>query len=236
VSADLEAALGDVGESVVGALFGVLTAVRGSRVFHPQGAAFAASFEPDAAPAGAAWRSWDLVRSGRARRAVVRLSRGAGLPQPLVDHLGISVRIVDAYGRGRHQDLLLGASHRAPLGRHLLLPARGFLSAWYSSVLPYRLGGDLVVVGAGALSSDGDDDDPEQLALNGAMPIAFQLEAAQVFGAWQPFGRVTLRRRLADRTADALRFNPFNTGGGLEPAGVVNRVRNPAYRSSQDAR
>jgi hypothetical protein len=35
--------------------------------------------------------------------------------------------------------------------------------------------------------------------------------------------------------ADALRFNPFNCGGGLEPAGVLNRLRDYAYPLSQRA-
>jgi hypothetical protein len=52
----------------------------------------------------------------------------------------------DAYGPGRHQDLLLASSGRAPLARHLLLPSRGFCDRPYSSILPYRLAGERVVV------------------------------------------------------------------------------------------
>jgi hypothetical protein len=35
--------------------------------------------------------------------------------------------------------------------------------------------------------------------------------------------------------ADALRFNPWNTGGGLAPAGLLNRLRDYAYPLSQRA-
>lgn len=34
---------------------------------------------------------------------------------------------------------------------------------------------------------------------------------------------------------DALLFNPWNTGGGLEPAGFLNRLRDIAYPLSQRA-
>ena len=32
---------------------------------------------------------------------------------------------------------------------------------------------------------------------------------------------------------DATRFNPWNTAGGLEPAGSLNRMRDLVYRDSQ---
>jgi hypothetical protein len=34
---------------------------------------------------------------------------------------------------------------------------------------------------------------------------------------------------------DALRFNPWNTGGGLQPAGWLNGARDRAYKLSQGA-
>ena len=45
--------------------------------------------------------------------------------------------------------------------------------------------------------------------------------------------RLTLGSRLEDVVARELRFDPWNSGGGLIPAGVVNRVRSAAYRGSQ---
>jgi hypothetical protein len=35
--------------------------------------------------------------------------------------------------------------------------------------------------------------------------------------------------------ADALLFNPWNSGGGLEPSGFLNRLRDIAYPLSQRA-
>src|SRR5215208_5933583 len=61
----------------------------------------------------------------------------------------VSLRLVDVHGHGRHQDFLLVTSADGPLLHHLLLPGvRGFLGQSFSSLLPYRLGGRLRLVGA----------------------------------------------------------------------------------------
>ena len=47
--------------------------------------------------------------------------------------------------------------------------------------------------------------------------------------------RVAGGGRPASPSLDALRFNPFTTGGGLEPVGELNRWRRAAYPRSQRA-
>jgi hypothetical protein len=42
-------------------------------------------------------------------------------------------------------------------------------------------------------------------------------------------------RRLCGEDLDALRFNPWNTGGGMEPAGWLNGALDRAYKLSQGA-
>jgi hypothetical protein len=103
------------------ALFAVLSAARGKRFFHPFGSAFegTVTFLPDG----------DLPFSG-SHRAIVRLSRGAGLPGPLPDVLGLALRIPDL-----DQDLLLATSGENAATRHMLLPAAGFFQRPYSTVL-----------------------------------------------------------------------------------------------------
>src|SRR5919202_226345 len=131
-------------DSATASLFRALSAVRGKRVFHPDGVGFSATLTTNApAPTGAR-----LFDDHTPRDAVVRLSRSAGLPVPLPDALGLSIRGADAYGHGRHQDFLLVTSSGRVVGRHLLLPAPGFLARPYSSLLPYRIASRLVVVGA----------------------------------------------------------------------------------------
>jgi hypothetical protein len=46
-------------------------------------------------------------------------------------------------------------------------------------------------------------------------------------------GRLTLVSRLEEAVAREIRFDPWNSGGGLIPAGVVNRLREAAYRGSR---
>ncbi|MFN2581247.1 MAG: hypothetical protein ABR498_00700, partial [Candidatus Dormibacteria bacterium] len=221
--------------SVGGVMFGALSAIRRDRIFHPDGAAFAATFEPIA---GAQRQlRWSLLRHRRPLAAIVRLSRGAGLPQPLIDHLGISVRILDAYGAGRDQDLLFGASSRLPLARHLLLPARDFSHAWYSSVLPYRVHDRTVVLAAQPRNDAAADDDPSALARRHTRRSAeWTILAASPLGDWQPLATVRLEDALPAEVSQFLRFNPWNTGGGLRPAGPFNVLREGAYRGSQFAR
>jgi hypothetical protein len=215
-------------------VFGALSLVRRRRIFHPDGALFTAEFR--VLRGACDTLDWDLLRRARRFDAIVRLSRGAGLPQPLLDHLGIAVRLVNAYGRGRHQDLLLGASNPLPLGRHLLLPARGFTQAWYSTVLPYRLDGRRVLLGAERLVGDDVEDDPYRVEPDGSGAPAWRIMAASLTGAWEPIAELHLLGRLPDARADSIRFNPWNTGGGLRPSGLLNAMRDSAYRSSQAAR
>ena len=42
-----------------------------------------------------------LFRPGAAHTALLRFSRGAGLPEPLPDALGVAVKLPDAHGPGR---------------------------------------------------------------------------------------------------------------------------------------
>jgi hypothetical protein len=85
-------------------------------------------------------------------------------------------------------------------------------------VLPYRLG--------------------ERLALVGALPRRpdFELATAPLNGRWSPFGRLRLGERLSQEASFALRFNPWNAGGGIRPTGPFQGIRDPAYRGSQAAR
>jgi hypothetical protein len=41
---------------------------------------------------------------------------------------------------------------------------------------------------------------------------------------------------LGEDAGERLRFNPWNTGGGIRPAGPFQGLRDPAYSASQRAR
>lgn len=199
-------------------LFGALSALRRRRIFHPVGAAFDATLVVHGGSRGAA-----LLDEPARRSCIVRLSRGIGLREPLPDILGLAVRVPDAYGPGAHQDLLMTTAGTVPVLRSVLglsrFPERGH----YSSVLPYRIGDDHGYVGARALGA-------------GPSGRRFALEVAPPLGDWAEVGVVELGRRWQDEGADALRFNPFFAGGGIEPVGVLQTLRRRAYAGSQAAR
>ncbi|HVM10603.1 MAG TPA: hypothetical protein VM345_19240 [Acidimicrobiales bacterium] len=224
----------------IGVALGAASFARRARVFHPDGAAFQATIELDGGrPAVGACA---LTGPGR-HRAVIRLSKGIGLPGATPDILGFALRILDAHGSGSHQDLLLVTSAAPAVGRHLILPARDFGGGFYSSILPYRDGDDLLLFAIRPLWADGVDLDEMSSARFAdveehltAGRLRFELLAADLTGPWQPVGTIDVGRRLSEAEQEALRFNVFNTGESLRPAGVINAMRRSVYRASQTAR
>ena len=214
--------------TVAAELFRGLSRWRGRRAFHPHGVGFAGELER--LDGGA-----DLPAEIDGE-AIVRLSRSLGAPEWLPDPCGLALRVPDAYGPGCHQDLLLASSGQAPLARHLLLPSRGFCDRAYSSILPYRLAGETVVVlalpnrgrGAGPLLAELRERDRGELE--------FELATASLRGAPRPVARLRLGSRLPAALTERLGFDPCNSGGGLEPVGPLNRLRGPSYSASQIGR
>ena len=197
-----------------GAVFGGLSALRRSRIFHPRGTARLATvtISADDHPLHVLTGTHD---------AIVRTSRGVGLPAPVPDIAGVAIKLLNAHGAGGHQDLLL-VSSAAPMGaRHLLVPVVEWAaSPCYSSLVRYRnAAGERFLVGA---APDGDD--------------ALVLSTATVTSPWSVVGSIALGEELDDEASDALRFSPWHSGGGLTPIGVINRLRRGAYAGSQAAR
>src|SRR5687767_10494345 len=133
------------GWAVSGALAAVAAARRGKAV-HPHGAVHRATLRvPGAAAAPRAAR---LLGEPGEHEAIVRFSRSVGLPRPLPDLLGMSLRVLDVYGAGGHQDLLLVTSVDLPLVHHVFVPAGDVQDRVYSSSLPFRAGDERFLVGA----------------------------------------------------------------------------------------
>ena len=215
--------------------FQALSGLRGRRIFHPYGIAFDATVDvTDPQDNGT-----ELFGSGGRRRAIVRISGGAGVPRPLPDNFGIALRVLDAYGGGDHQDLMMNVSGTLPGARHLLLPAFTVTDGHYSTVLPYRVGTMVGVVGARPVLADdaGAPATLEDLADEaGAGRLRFELLLASLVGPWKRVGDVELGRRLPDGVGENLAFNPWNTGGGIVPLGFFNRLRRSVYDRSQAGR
>jgi hypothetical protein len=210
----VEAAARSLLDPVTFGVFRRLSASRGRRIFHPRGAAYAARFTAVAGHGAAA----EIFADGFAHDALLRLSRGLGLRPPLPDVFGLALRLPDVYGPGGHQDFLLASSGEGIAGRRLLCPTFGARTGMYSSLLPYDAAGVRVIVGARPTREAAD---------------AFDLLVARPRGRWRLAARLTLTGRLDDAVARELRFDPWNSGGGLVPAGVVNRMRGAAYRGSR---
>ena len=223
---------------LAGSAFGALSALRGKRSFHPHGNGYRATLRIDGRHSRLT--GVPLFDEQRSHEAVVRASRALGLPESLPDLLGLAVRRPDAHGEGKPQDFLLVTSANGRLLHYLLLLApAGFFGQSYSCILPYRVGGDLRLVGAvprrPATPADGTDLEALDEAVNDHQ-ARFELALASLGGRWDPFGELSLQERLPARETEALCFNPWNTGGGIRPSGPLMGLRDPAYRGSQRAR
>ena len=189
------------------------TAVRRARVFHPRGRAFRGTVETDG---GGTWGARLLDEAGR-HDVVVRVSRGAGLPEPLPDVLGLAVRFGGLGKGGGPLDLLVNTSGGAPGLRHLFVPAP--VGRTYSSVLPYRTGSGRVIM----LGARGDGG-------------GWALLAATLAGGWTRWGRLTPGPALPDGEAEGLRFRPTLGADDLQPVELFRAVRDRSHRESQTLR
>ena len=223
---------------VFAAGFYALATLRRRRSLHPAGMGYEGWLRvPDEGPARP---GVPLFQAGTTHPALLRFSRGAGLPEPLPDALGVAIKLPDAHGPGLDQDLLLTSSTDRPLVRRLLFPARSFVRGAFSTALPYDLGDDRVVLllvpadsGAGHRSARGALAELRAAAVGG---LRFELRTARSLGRSQALATVTVGPPLPDDRTEALRFNPWTTGPGIRPAGWLNLLRDAAYRASQRGR
>jgi hypothetical protein len=189
-------------------LFRGLSHLRGERAIHARGHTRTGRLTVTGRPDGPV-----LLTTPAAYDVVVRTSRSLGLPQPLPDVLGLAVRVLDCYGPGAHQDLLLDTGAAPPLLRRLPLP-RLDPGAHRSSLAPYAAAGRRVLLGA---RPDGD---------------AWELLVAGAHDPWEVWGRVELGPELPAPEGRRLRFDPWVTGDDLRPVGLVNALRRGAYPAS----
>ena len=224
--------------AATGAAFAALSRLRGARIFHPRGVGFEATVTVERPVLG--YPGVPLLKRPGSHPAVVRLSRAAGLPAPLPDALGLTVRLIDLHGPGRHQDFLLVTSVDAPLLHHVLLPAPGgFLAQSYSSLLPYRIGGHTQLVGAEPIDGAERDDGgrPERLVAKAtARTLRFSLGLAPLGGKLHHVATLEVGDRLDADVTERLAFTPWNSGGGIEPVGPLQGLRRAAYAGSQRGR
>ncbi len=226
----------DVAGYGIGVVLAVLAAVRGGKAVHPHGIVYRARLTVDGTvDAPSASR---LFAAPAEHRVVMRFSRSLGMPRPIPDLLGVSLRVLDAYGHGAHQDFLLVSSIDVPVLHHLLVPATDVQQRPYSSSLPYRAGASTFVVGVipdpRSPRPEGDDEFDRLARAAATGRLTFGLAIASLGGRFRRVGTLLVEDRLPPE-ADALRFNPFNCGGGMWPVSLLNRLRDYAYPLSQRA-
>jgi hypothetical protein len=67
--------------------------------------------------------------------------------------------------------------------------------------------------------------------------LEFELAIAPLWGPPRPAARLRLGARLPPASTERLDFDPCsNSGSGLQPAGLLNRLRGPSYSASQEGR
>jgi hypothetical protein len=229
----------DTAGSVLGGVFGAVSRLRSAKSLHPKGVVHEAELRVHGRrPSPDLLAGVPFLTHQATYRGIVRFSRSIGLPEAAPDILGMAIRLPDAHGPGRPQDLLLVTSRDHALVHHLILPAHSYIGHPYSSVLTYRGGdGAFVLVARVAPGAPLPDDGAgtefdELLAAAETGGLRYELGPAPLTGRMRPVATLSIGGRLPGE-ANAVRFNPWNTGGGLEPAGPVNRMRQSAYRLSQ---
>jgi hypothetical protein len=207
---------------------GALARWRGGKPMHPRGAVFDAVLERHG---GGADRGVPWLDAVATDAAVVRFSRGAGLPAPLPDLLGLALRLP---GDGGPIDLLLTTTGRGPLTRLLPLPRRD-AAAVYSSIMAYR--SDAGSLRLAALPEPEEaPSDPGPLARAVIRDgLRFTLAVARGPGPWQPFATLSLTEPAPALDPD-VRFDAVqNPPPGLVPDGPMARFRAPSYARARAA-
>jgi hypothetical protein len=221
-------------ETAVALPFRAVSAVRGARSVHPQGFLCNGTWAVDRPSPLAPHAS--VLQPGARFDVLARLSRGAGFPEAVGDFYGIAVRVLDAYGPGRHQDLLCNASLDLPLVHHVVLPAPHWCSQAYSSCLPYDAGAGPVVLGWLPPSDRRPGPSLDAMRAEVQRGVAFGVAVAAPLGRFERLGELCLEGLVGPEAGDIDFDVTSDTGGGLRPVGLLNRLRHEAYRQSRAGR
>ncbi|MGW5267518.1 phosphodiesterase [Rhodococcus sp. NPDC003994] len=206
--------------------FGVGSALRRAKLFHPDGAVLHGRLVRTA-PVG---RGLPLEDDD----VLVRLSRAIGLPSPIPDVPGFAMRISAAGSDTGSWDVLLAGAGRDVVTRSLPLPAASFASASLSSLMPLAHGGRHWWVSARFPGGPDTLDPAEAAAGLAAGPITVVLEQAAGTGPREPLAEVILDRAEKEDGVDPS-FDPIvNTPRAVRPSPEwLRELRVRAYRDSR---
>ncbi len=228
----------DVGETIgkgVGVILAPLAAVgsflRGARLVHAQGVVYRADVRATAEEG-----ALGALAERLAGPAIVRLSSAGAA-------LGAALR----FGAGAPQDLILlslRSLRDLPIAARLT-DGRDYLANTYFTIARSRAAGlgevelrlvprERIGVARDAIEGAGGDRDARLAREVAAGAAVFDLELREIASGapWQPLAVITLTGR-AEVDQEALRFNPYHAGLGLEPAGFLQGLRWAVYPAAQ---
>jgi hypothetical protein len=224
--------LADLAGRAVAVPLAALTGLRGDKPMHPRGALFTGALHRTGPPRpwGVAW-----LDDRRTDRVLVRMSRGAGLPEPWPDLLGLAVRVPGGGPDGRPVDLLLSSAGRGRWTRLLPVLRRDAATA-YSSIMSYRSAVGPVRLAA-LPEGGGAPSDPAPLAATvDRRDLRFTLAAALEGGAWEPFARLTVAAPVRPVDPEVHVDAVLHAPPGLRADGPMARFRRPAYAAARRVR
>lgn len=206
--------------------FRQLARLRDARAFHPVGRVGHGRLVLDAADS-----ALGRALGAGEHAAIVRLSRGIGLPAASPDLLGAAVRVTAP--DGEPFDLLLTTTAHPAWARWLVLPARRWTARPYSTVLPYDTGDGSTLIVLAPVTDWTSDASPAALAeVSEHRPLAF--DVLESHGGWRTVGRL-----VVDRVGDdePIAFDPMlHARPALRPVRPLAAVREAAYRGSRRGR
>ncbi|MFI9486582.1 hypothetical protein ACIG47_09345 [Promicromonospora sp. NPDC052451] len=214
---------------LVGRAFGVGAAIARRwrpRPLHPVGVVLTGTLtlDSDGAPGAAA------LGAPSAHPVVVRVSRAAGLPEPLPDVFGLAVHWTAG---DQAQDLLLSATGLGRATRFLLAPRLRPLAGGFGTLMPFQdTDGRPVLLAAAPLRPSRRDRSRSGRGLAAPAGAELVVLSARPAGRWHRLG---VLRCGATATADAPRLDPVrNAPGALRTFPWAAALRAPAYRAARD--
>lgn len=214
-------------------IVGTIAKWRKARMFHPVGQVYAAQFEASAPGFAERLGRSVIVRTSGALSKAQR-ERFEVLGIALRFHRGhkLSTKVVDT-----DQDILF-ATIASPFTMGLspfTTNAHDFLANRYYAVSPFAVDGGRVELRLSPkVHAVAEGTRAERFAAAVAADEAvFQLEARKTLTlVWHPVGLLKVTKPL-DLDQEALRFDPYNAGAGLNPVGVVHAMRKATYAISR---
>ncbi|MEV0292397.1 phosphodiesterase [Nocardia sp. NPDC050710] len=209
--------------------FDVAARVRHARVLYPVGIRLSGRLHAET-------RYESLFGAGE-RAVIARLSKATGTPAGVPDVLGLAFRVLDR--NNQPWDFTLTTTGTGFIGRFVITVARGWDSARYGALLPYRLGDS----GLTWVFAEPDASQPDTASLKAMIrhlhdhQITFELTARGTDGGQDKIGELTLHRAdTADYRTDF--FDPMLNhpeGVVLMPA-ALSKIREMSYLGSRRGR